>query len=369
MDSALDKISQRFKGLDDWHHLNKFSLILVVAIFGAIPVTVFGAIALRQVSPQAATGKPTSLTPAYSATSTTPTFRWDCYCYTTKYRVFLREGDGNFYAGSWYKDVTKGSSNISSTGYSGFLNNNYKPSPPALPEGKTYYWTVSCLTGGCTTSNTQAFTVVDKTPPILTIKAAKVGPNEITWIWSATDVGGVSGYSYCYTDSVDPKYYKDVTSGGGGGGSSSTSCSPMSATEVLFLTNLKDDTLYNIVVTAYDTANNKKETSYSTRTLKIDSDGDTFGDAAEIHMGTGTYASCSSWVGTSSRPPDLNNDNKIDSVDQLILSKYVGTAYNTSLNSSGKYYTKRYDLNLDGYINSTDVSILTGFYGKTCIPN
>ncbi|MDP2671684.1 MAG: dockerin type I repeat-containing protein [bacterium] len=338
------------------------SLIILISI----PITVFAVYGVRSLTPQAATGKPSSLTPAYSTYSTTPTFSWNCYCYTTKYRVYLRAYNGNFYSGSWYKDVY-GSSGVNSTNFGGWSSASYGTPPSQLTVGTTYYWTVSCVTGGCTTASTQAFTVLSKdtTPPVLTVNATNITTNSITWKWSATDNVGISGYYVCTSSSdlVDPKYYEDYNPPNGPtGGGSSGICSPLSLETTQTWSNLRDSSKYQIRVGVDDTSNNNTSVTKEARTLKKDSDGDSFGDAAESHMGTSPTAAC----GSSAWPIDFNSDKKVTSADQLLLAKYIGADYKGTKSSSGNYYRKRYDLNLDGYINSTDQGFVTAAHGKTC---
>lgn len=366
--SALKKISDKFSHFDDWHHVNKFSLVLIIVIFAAIPLTVFTAVTLRQVNPQAASGSISSLTPAYSSNTTSPTFRWDCLCYAN-FRIYLREGNNQFWENKyWYKDVSNSGSSSQTTNLSGFKNyNNYGSPPTSLKFGTTYHWKVACVpqSGQCTSSPIQAFTVLDKTPPVLTMNATNITTSTITWVWSATDNVGISGYFYCqYSPSyVDPQYYKDVNPSVPSGGASGGGCAPTNMNTSLPWSGLLDNTTYAFSVKAFDTSNNVATVTKQARTLKKDSDGDSFGDAAETHMGTSPNAAC----GTNTWPPDFNNDKKINSGDQILLARYSNTdARNSTANSNGLYYTKRYDLNLDGYVNSGDQSLLASHFGKTC---
>ena len=92
-----------------------------------------------------------------------------------------------------------------------------------------------------------------------------------------------------------------------------------------------------------------------TVTAANDADGDGFSDIVELFVGTNPNLAC----GVNAWPPDFNNDKAVNILDLQILAPHQ-----TSL---GKPYDKRYDLNMDGKINSTDQGIVGRLQGKTCI--
>lgn len=352
MPDVQKSISNLIGKFDHYSASSKTALIATLFIFAAIPVTVIALFGVRTFTPQAASGKPTSLTPAYSSNTTTPTFRWDCFCYTTKYRVYLREGDGNFFAGSWYKDVTKGSSNITSTSYSGFLNNNYKAVPASLTPGKTYYWTVSCVTGGCNTASTQAFTVViadTQAPTVPTAFQISVptvaGPKvHLYWNRSTDNVRVSSYYIYRTVGSQSPMVYSVPAT---------PTIPNLFQTDYYFENSgVSFGVNYAYKIQAVDTSNNKSAftASQSPTDLFTDLDNDGFFNAQENYTMTASNSAC----GFGSWPPDFNDDKSVNIFDLTIISGKNGTT------------ERRYDLNVDGVVNSSDANIVSSYFLKTC---
>jgi len=88
--------------------------------------------------------------------------------------------------------------------------------------------------------------------------------------------------------------------------------------------------------------------------LTTDSDSDGFNNGVEAFSGTNPLKAC----GINAWPPDFNNDKVVNSIDQdlLVQHHYINTPN----------YDKRYDLNSDKKINSTDQLIEAKQLGKTC---
>ena len=83
-----------------------------------------------------------------------------------------------------------------------------------------------------------------------------------------------------------------------------------------------------------------------------DTDCDGFSDVLEAFMGTNPNLAC----GVNAWPPDFNDDKAVNILDQQMMGSKAILPYD-----------KRYDLNGDGKVNSTDQLALAKLVGKTCI--
>lgn len=326
------KLSDSWKFVDNWPQRQKLGLLIGFALLAAIPLTIFAQQTYRGIFPRAATGQPSSLVPAYSTISQTPTFSWHCFCFTTKYRVYLRYGDGNFYAGAWYKDVAR-IGDYTSTPYGGWSSTSYPSPTPKLQIGQTYYWTVSCIGGGCKTAPTQAFTVVDNTPP--TVKITSPANNSIVYgivpiNVSATDNDVVSRVEFLIdgslraTDTTAPYTYSWYAASYQG---------------------------KNVVLSAraYDPGGRVSTTGITVKvdsSIAPDSDGDKFKDWVENYIGTDPLDRCPDSLSDPAWPPDFNNDKVVNSIDYGLFESKWGTT------------SRRYDLDADGAVHIFDKSIL-----------
>ena len=86
--------------------------------------------------------------------------------------------------------------------------------------------------------------------------------------------------------------------------------------------------------------------------LNRDSDGDGFKDSLEVYMGTNPNLAC----GINAWPPDFDNNGKVTGVDISAVVGHNGTS------------DTRYDLNGDGKVDTADIDIVKGLYGKSCTP-
>lgn len=98
-----------------------------------------------------------------------------------------------------------------------------------------------------------------------------------------------------------------------------------------------------------------------------DTDGDGFDDLIEQFIGTDETQPCNLTATpddevTDAWPPDFNDDREVGIADVISLRD----KYNTS-NGDGSYQT-RFDLNADGTVNISDVTIIRNRYGEQCDP-
>jgi hypothetical protein len=346
----------------------RLRLIVLNLVLGAIPVKVIAAISYKNFTSKVAVGKPSNLSPAYSTTSLTPSFRWDCTCYTTKYRVYLKEGDGNFFAGSWYKDVL-GGSGTNSTSFGSWINNNYRAAPSSLNVGTTYYWAVSCVTGGCNTSDTQSFTVLNSytyptpttvtKPTSLNVTGDPMNPT-FTWAYSGTTPDKFAvwiiqqGY-LTFLINVSPTV-RSVDFGDGLNWSLNTSqgAIPMSGP-----THLEFGSTFSFQVLACkSTCTASDQRSWNTPPRDSDADGDSFTAFQEYKLLTNSISKC----GPNAWPPDFNNDGIVTTADLGILASHFTSTL------IGKIYdpNARYDININGYVNNNDAVFVSAYLNKSC---
>ncbi len=88
----------------------------------------------------------------------------------------------------------------------------------------------------------------------------------------------------------------------------------------------------------------------------LDTDKDGFTDYVENYMGTDINLAC----GPNAWPPDFNNDGISDSADMSLISAHYGSR------TGGATYDKRFDLNADGFISASDLTLEGSYSGKTC---
>ncbi|HSX58020.1 MAG TPA: fibronectin type III domain-containing protein [Candidatus Saccharimonadales bacterium] len=361
--SALKKLSDRFGHLDSAHRVNKFSLILIVVIFAAIPLTVFSAVTLRQLNPQAATGQPSGLLPVGTINTQQPTFSWSCYCYTTSYRVYLKTGNSNFYAGTWYKDVPG-----TTADWGGWKSASY-PAFPGFQNGIVYYWEVGCTPGygGCTTSSTFSFMIGgDTTPPTApsNLRLYSISPTAITVAWNAaTDNVGIRGYYVNVAEEGNSCGNRacSIISGGASRGPNP----PPVITNAFYTFTPDAKKMYKVFVNAVDLAGNVSGSSAILRRIQghttLDSDGDGFKDAVENYLGTDPNLACGT-SGTWARPgwpPDLDDSRAINLVDLAKFNTFLGQDPDNDLN-------RWYDFDANGVIDSYDQGVIKLKFGSRC---
>jgi hypothetical protein len=85
--------------------------------------------------------------------------------------------------------------------------------------------------------------------------------------------------------------------------------------------------------------------------VSSDTDSDGFSDVLEAFIGTNPNLAC----GVAAWPPDLNDDKTVNILDQQMMASKTFAVYD-----------KRFDLNGDGRVNSTDQLLLAKLVGKTC---
>lgn len=335
--SAHRKISNHLSKFDN-NLTPKIGLLAVIVLLAAIPVTVISIQTYRGITSNAGTGQPTDLRPAFSTNTQTPIFSWHCFCFTTKYRVFLRKGDANFYLGSWYKDASN-VGDYSYASFGGWSTINYPAAPTKLDYGGTYYWAVACLGGGCKTSATQAFTVLDPERPKISITSPKPGEtvSTATFNFSATvtDNDRVSKVFF-YIDSVLVRTF--------------------TAAPYSMLVDMSKYSYgpHNFKVIAHDASNGVSTVLLGFYTASPDSDKDGFTDSRENYMGTNATLAC----GTNAWPPDANSSRTVNSLDLGIFA-----SNKTSIKG---FLVKRYDINQDSLVNDLDINIVAGYSGRTC---
>lgn len=81
-----------------------------------------------------------------------------------------------------------------------------------------------------------------------------------------------------------------------------------------------------------------------------DRDWDVFSDTLEYNIGTNPYLGC----GDNAWPPDFNNDKVVNILDLTLHSEHNRTS------------DRRYDLNMDGLVDTSDFDITSSYYLKTC---
>jgi hypothetical protein len=110
-------------------------------------------------------------------------------------------------------------------------------------------------------------------------------------------------------------------------------------------------------VAAQDSAGNLSDYSKKLvfKAADKDSDHDGFLDSKEIYYGTDPNNACK---GHLSWPPDMNDDGVVNADDLAIINKNIGSAKTTA--------TARYDLNLNGAVDSADITVEQAFLNKTC---
>lgn len=94
-----------------------------------------------------------------------------------------------------------------------------------------------------------------------------------------------------------------------------------------------------------------------------DSDGDKFSDKGEKAIGTDPDKVCSDTTAQKTIdgwPPDLNKDGTVNFLDLSAFTPYLNTA------KKDKNYSPRYDLNIDGKIDQTDMNVVQAYLGKQC---
>lgn len=332
------KFSRLLGKFDHYSASSKTALIVSLFIFASIPVTVIGLYGIRSSSPLAASGKPDQLKLLSKVPgSNQPVFSWSCYCYTTKYRVYLRADNNQFWSGQyWYKDVT-----TTTADWGGWKSNNY----PAFPgfSSKNYFWIVGCTPGygGCNNSDIASFTVdvTKPNPPFLTLQGP-INPPFISLSWTSP-----------YDNSGNNLRFVVYRSQNGG--------SPIWACETTLNTcsdsNWEGKVSTSYIVRAVDLANNVSDYSNPAPkdpliTPDKDYDFDGFNDSVERYLGTNVRNKC----GLNAWPPDFNSDGKVNTIDQQL----IGDNYTTR--------NLRYDLDLDGAVTILDITRFNTYIGKTC---
>lgn len=94
-------------------------------------------------------------------------------------------------------------------------------------------------------------------------------------------------------------------------------------------------------------------------TPDMDSDYDKFTDSQEIFMGTNPKKACPIDKVDAAWPPDVNNDTFINGGDVSTMVPYI---------NGTKAYDKRYDLNQDGKITESDVTVMQQWMLASCTP-
>jgi len=92
-----------------------------------------------------------------------------------------------------------------------------------------------------------------------------------------------------------------------------------------------------------------------------------FSDALEVYIGSDSLDACPDNTNDDAWPPDFNNDTRVMSFDILFLRLSIGSIYGGSYYERDKLYNRRYDLNMNGSINSLDVLFLRPYIGITCV--
>ncbi len=88
-----------------------------------------------------------------------------------------------------------------------------------------------------------------------------------------------------------------------------------------------------------------------------DTDNDGFTDFVETYMGTNVNLAC----GADAWPPDFNNDGVVDSNDiNLLVVPHFGSRVGDPT------YDARFDLNADGFISASDLTLENTLSGRTC---
>lgn len=340
MEPAFKNISDKFAFLDKLHGLNKLSLLMAVGLFAAIPVTVFGVVTLRQIDPQAATGKPDKLTPTGYTSNDRPTFSWSCYCYTTRYRVYLRQDTNQFWSNNyWYKDVSS-----TSADYAGWKSSGSYPTFPGFSSG-TYHWTVGCTPGygSCYNADVVSFkldTIPPTAPTSITSSANSFGSVTLNWTASKDNNNSV-GYTV----------YRSQKLPLGSGSPNTWVCQSFQLTCVD--TRFEGGLFTYYYVLAYDVVSNTSAFSPALvmYTPDNDLDKDTFNDTLERWMTTDVRYNCG---GPNAWPPDFDGNGKVNQIDQNTLAANFNTT------------NVRYDFNKDSKVNALDLYIHSKYLGKTC---
>lgn len=333
----IDKVIQKF---DRFSQTAKVSLFLSLLLFAAIPVTVMALYSWRTLASNASTSLSVNLRPS-GTVETNPVFSWACYCQPARFTVYLREGNSNFGAGAWYGNVLHNNATNNTPQYLAYNNGfgwaamNY-PIPGPLKPGKTYYWTVASCDNSCIrSSEIRSFKTPNSTdyqPPTVPVIAAFIVSGKhvsIGW-YNSTDNVGVVGYEV-YRNGVPI---------------------PVQFSNAVDDYNVSYGSTYTYKVRAFDKAGNRSAFSpdRTATDLFLDNDNDGFVNAQELGIGTNPSLAC----GVNAWPPDFDNDKAVSSLDLALLAKYYGTK------------ERRYDLNGDGVVNNSDLTLLGTFFGKTC---
>jgi hypothetical protein len=91
-----------------------------------------------------------------------------------------------------------------------------------------------------------------------------------------------------------------------------------------------------------------------------------FSDALEVYAGTDSLDACPENTNDDAWPPDFNNDGRVMGFDTLFLRLSIGSIYGGSYYERDSTYNRRYDLNMNGSVNSLDVLFLRPYIGITC---
>ncbi|MDP2671861.1 MAG: Ig-like domain-containing protein [bacterium] len=214
--------------------------------------------------------------------------------------------------------------------------------------GHTAYATAFDAANNKGTSATNSFTIstttTDTTPPSVSLTSPTNGSTlsstSVSLAATASDTGGAISKVEFYGDGVLRN---------------TDTSSPYSYT---WVTTTGSHAAYaKAFDSASPTPNSKVSTTVSfTVTLPpvIDSDGDSFNDSVELQIGTFPDRSC----GIDAWPPDFNNDNILSSGDLLML------AFRVPSKAGDSKYSKRFDLNTDGSLDSKDQDIVSDWFVK-----
>jgi beta propeller repeat protein len=187
-------------------------------------------------------------------------------------------------------------------------------------------------------------TTLSSTPAVRDQGTYTPGSTSLSASWSSYDAeSGIAEYQYAIGTSKGATNVAGWTSVG-------------TATSVT-KTGLKlvNGKIYYFSVKAKNGAGLWSKVGYSAG-VELDSDKDGFSDRIEKYIGTNPYIAC----GYNAWPPDFNNDRVVNILDANMFKGRIGTKV------GDPNYSRRFDLNADGVINSMDVLFLKPYMDKRC---